>query len=72
VSQGGQIASTRELLQPLAADAAVGVSDLEGLLTVRYLGHSAEQCRRIFTAVWRHWRPALCGVEAVVPRIWNT
>jgi urease accessory protein len=61
-----------ELSSLVAAGDACAVSDLDGLVAIRYLGHSAERCRRLFTTAWRHLRPDLCGHPAIEPRIWRT
>ncbi|MFA5496254.1 MAG: urease accessory protein UreD [Porticoccaceae bacterium] len=68
------LAALREYLAGLSGGEGgqVAISDLDGLLAIRYLGHSAEQCRRIFSAAWRRLRPAMCGREAIEPRIWRT
>lgn len=42
------------------------------MLLGRYLGHSAEACRRGFEALWQELRPALMRRPALRPRIWNT
>lgn len=42
------------------------------VLLVRYLGVSAEHCRRGFEKIWQQLRPALLSRPAVRPRIWNT
>lgn len=55
-----------------ADGAGHGITALPGLLLARYLGHSSEAARHWFTALWQGLRPALCGREAVPPRIWNT
>ena len=54
------------------AGARLGITALPGLLVARYLGHSSEAARHWFVALWRHLRPALLGVPAQTPRIWNT
>lgn len=43
-----------------------------GLIVARYLGDSSEAARHWLAALWCELRPACCGREAVVPRIWNT
>ena len=48
------------------------LTHLPGILLARYLGGSSESARRYFVALWRMLRPALCGREAVPPRIWET
>ena len=50
----------------------VAVSDLGGLVAIRYLGKSAAHGRSLFICAWRRLRPMLAGVEAVEPRIWHT
>ena len=42
------------------------------VLVVRYLGQSSEEARRALLLCWQVIRPALLGVPAVTPRIWNT
>ena len=54
------------------AGARHGLSLLPDILVARYLGHSSEAARRWFTALWRVQRPALIGLDAQLPRIWNT
>ena len=39
---------------------------------IRYLGHSTEEARDAFVAVWGILRPHLTGIEAQVPRLWRT
>ncbi len=44
-----------------------------GMITVRYLGQSAESARNGFIDVWRALRPTIMrGRTAVAPRIWAT
>jgi urease accessory protein len=57
------------------AGAQVGITALPGpssLLVARYLGHSSESARHWFVGLWQHLRPALLGIAAQTPRIWNT
>lgn len=49
-----------------------GISRLPDLLVARCLGHHAELVRAWFVSLWQHLRPALVGLPAVAPRIWNT
>lgn len=49
-----------------------GLSRRNSVLLVRYLGMSAEQCRRGFESIWQQLRPLLTGRPALRPRIWNT
>ena len=52
--------------------ALFGVTQLDEVLVCRYLGAQAQQARACFQAAWAVLRPALLGVPALVPRIWNT
>jgi len=48
------------------------VTRLPQLLLARYLGDSSEAARRYFVALWKVLRPAILGLPAIEPRIWNT
>lgn len=52
--------------------ALCAVSVINGFITARYLGGSAEQARHIFIRLWQVLRPMLTGRDACVPRIWAT
>ncbi len=49
-----------------------GISQRSDVLLLRYLGDSAESCRRGFEAAWRHLRPIILKRSVHRPRIWNT
>ena len=49
-----------------------GITLLNDLMIVRYLGTSAAAARSRLQQVWQHVRPALTGRGAVTPRIWST
>ena len=49
-----------------------GVTLLEELLVVRYLGDSTEACRHLFTRIWTALRPSVLGLAPCPPRIWAT
>ena len=53
-------------------DGLAGVTLLQDLLVLRYLGDSTEQARNLFTDTWRVLREPLLQRAANVPRIWNT
>jgi urease accessory protein len=55
-----------------ARDAALALSQVKSVFVARYLGDDSEAARNAITRVWQDLRPHLLGVEAVVPRIWNT
>ena len=45
---------------------------LPGMLVARWLGAAGEAARAWFVQLWQLLRPALFGVPARLPRIWNT
>lgn len=57
---------------PDLIDASIGHTLLDDLLVSRYLGHSTEQARQLFTQIWTMVRPETCGLNASCPRIWST
>ena len=62
----------RELAAGVTDGDCAGVSRLPEVFVARYLGRSAERCRRLFAAIWAVLRPPMLGREARAPRIWNT
>ena len=54
------------------AGALCGATQMKQLIVVRYLGHDSEVARRVMLAAWQQLRPAMLGLAAPVPRIWNT
>ena len=59
-------------LAPLEEGALHGLTLLPDLLVARYMGHSSEAARAWMVALWRLLRPEMLGMEAQIPRIWNT
>lgn len=67
------LAELRELVQGTCGETEKAVlSNFDDILAIRYLGPSAEHCKRIFTACWRRLRPLIRGKEVIEPRIWST
>jgi|KBSMisStandDraft_5_1062788.scaffolds.fasta_scaffold00434_22 urease accessory protein len=54
------------------AESLTGTTAMPNIFIARYAGHSSEQARNYFIALWRLLRPLFAGREAVTPRIWNT
>jgi urease accessory protein len=50
----------------------LALSQVKSVFVARYLGMDAEAARAAMLRVWQAVRPHLLGVEARVPRIWNT
>lgn len=44
----------------------------DGILLCRYLGHSAEHGKKGFEKIWHWLRPKITKQQVVRPRIWNT
>lgn len=53
-------------------DPFVGMTLLDNLLVARYLGQSPQNAKEVFLSIRTLLWPALCGREAIMPRIWNT
>ncbi len=66
------MASLRASLATLAQPGQANVTLMNNFIIGRYLGHSAEDARRAFTALWQLVRPSLTGRAACLPRIWAT
>ncbi|MGB3918754.1 MAG: urease accessory protein UreD [Thiothrix litoralis] len=67
--------ATLEAVRPYCqdiTDGSAGVTLLNGVLVVRYLGNSTAQAQHLFRHIWQHIRPLVTGRPAVPPRIWNT
>jgi urease accessory protein len=45
---------------------------IDEILVCRYLGHHAEQAKKVLTSIWSALRPAFLHREACPPRIWST
>jgi urease accessory protein len=56
----------------LEGDARFGVTQMKGVLVVRYLGNASEMARTLMLLAWRHLRPTVVAREAINLRIWNT
>lgn len=63
--------NVRPLCENLATGTA-GVTLLNGVLVLRYLGSSTEQAHRLLRSAWQTLRPQVKGKPATPPRIWNT
>lgn len=68
--KGSMLDSLREM--PCLAEATAGLTLIDDLLVVRYLGNSTQQARQIFQDIRARLRPQLIGLPACSPRIWAT
>nr|A1SYX8.2 RecName: Full=Urease accessory protein UreD [Psychromonas ingrahamii 37] len=55
-----------------SAQEKVSITEINGLLVIRYLGHHAQECKQLFISLWQLLRPLLLNKTAVQPRIWHT
>ncbi len=68
----GRPADAALLAQLRALDPALGATALKSVLVLRYLGHDAEQARKLMALAWQTMRPYLMERPATELRIWNT
>ena len=61
-----------QLLRETVTEQCVALSWLDDFLIGRYLGDSASNARKLYTAWWRCLRSPLLGRAACAPRIWFT
>ncbi|WP_413694217.1 urease accessory protein UreD [Pseudoalteromonas sp. KJ10-2] len=54
------------------AQSMISITDIEGLLVIRYLGSHAQQCKQLFIHLWAILRPVLIDKAATQPRVWHT
>ena len=73
ISNAGEpeVETCRDLLLGNGSDYS-GVTLIEDLLLVRYLGNSTENARRLFASIWQRLRPRTLGRAPNTPRIWAT
>ena len=71
-SPPGLVTGLRAALEPLAGNARVSVSQLDGVLVCRYLGPSTVMARQLLTLAWSLLRPALLDRPPCSSRFWTT
>ena len=62
----------REKISEQNAQSTISITDIDGLLVIRYLGSHAQQCKQLFISLWEILRPILTDKAAIQPRIWHT
>ena len=50
----------------------ISITDIDGLIVIRYLGEHAQQCNKFFLLLWKIIRPLALDKKATQPRIWYT
>ena len=66
------IEAMRDIIENNQAQKYISITDIDGLLVIRYLGHHAEQCKKFFLLLWQVVRPLTVEKKATQPRIWYT
>jgi len=66
------VESLRDKITAQNAQTNISITDIEGLLVIRYLGDHAQQCKQLFISLWEILRPLLIDKAALQPRIWHT
>jgi urease accessory protein len=54
------------------AEKHISVTNIDGLIVIRYIGKHAEQCKKLFVLLWQILRPLTVKKPAMLPRIWYT
>ncbi|MGB5446578.1 MAG: urease accessory protein UreD [Psychromonas sp.] len=50
----------------------ISITNIQGLLVIRYLGQHAQECKELFIQLWVIARPICLNKAALQPRIWHT
>jgi urease accessory protein len=66
------IEAMRDVVENNQAQKHISITDIDGLVVIRYLGHHAEQCKKFFLLLWQVVRPLTVKKKATQPRIWYT
>ena len=62
----------REQIEQAQALDQVSITNINGLIVIRYLGESAQQCKNLFITLWQYLRPLFLNKTSLQPRIWHT
>lgn len=66
------VANMRAIINEQQAQQHISITDIDGLLVIRYIGHQAQQCKKLFLLLWQVLRPLTVDKKATQPRIWYT
>jgi len=69
---GALLDALRAEMEAHPAHERIAATRLPMAIAVRYLGHSTEESRDAFVAIWGILRPHLTGIKAQAPRLWRT
>jgi len=62
----------KESLQAQDWPLQVGITQMDGLVVLRALGHELDLVKEVLYEAWKIARPVVLGVPVIKPRIWNT
>ncbi|WP_413701391.1 urease accessory protein UreD [Psychromonas sp. KJ10-10] len=62
----------REKISAVEAQSLLSITDIDGLLVIRYLGSQVAQCKQLFIILWQVLRPIILDKTGLQPRIWHT
>jgi len=66
------IEEMRHIIESQNGQKHISITDIDGLLVIRYLGDHAQQCKKFFLLLWQIIRPLTLEKKATQPRIWYT
>ena len=66
------IEEMRYIIESQNGQKYISITDIDGLLVIRYLGDHAQQCKKFFLLLWQIIRPLTLEKKATQPRIWYT
>lgn len=66
------VETLREEIITAEAQTLLSITDIDGLLVIRYLGAQAAQCKKLFISLWQIIRPVVLNKAGLQPRIWHT
>ena len=66
------VESLRQQIAHAQAASKISITDIKGLLVIRYLGQHAQECKQLFIQLWLIARPLCLDKTALQPRIWHT
>jgi urease accessory protein len=66
------IEEMRTLIDNSQAKKYISITDIDSLLVIRYIGHQAEHCKKLFQLLWQLIRPLTVNKKAAKPRVWHT
>lgn len=66
------VTDLREKIEQAQATEQISITNINGLIVIRYLGENAQQCKNLFITLWQYLRPLFLDKTSLQPRIWHT